>query len=901
MNTSSHEEQHLVLFVSAGDGSDAACDAVAKKLAEKFGAPYERMLSSVRQSPRVFKRNLNKEQAESCAALLRSLGAVAEVQRNGETADAQEEPAKPPPPEVVDRNCPFCGRPLQAGGVCVICRPKEVGSAAAKPTEADEPPADTPEVASDWATPTEAACAGCGGSLDTEGQCPVCDTVAPEVQEPSGPQTPEEESASIENDLSALLSPEELGVCPTCCGPMEQDGTCLICPSSDAVGKMPAEAAPAAVPDVEPPSPVAETAPAPEALDELPLEPPGFKPPPVAEAAPESGTLDELPLEPPGFEELPVADATPEPETLDVSQVEPPGFEPPPMAENAAEPEAPAPDEASPFEPLAPLGADPIPDTDDVCRSCGGPRGTDGFCLICGAGGDEPRAEAEDPAVEAMAVTGNEPPPAEPLEVVDPAGSGTTSSDPATVELPNVDAPAPAKREKTAPATGKKGISLDLMGMPRAFTIPGLLTLLLLISGIGLAMGDKFIVASCTWFLALLAGLVALWMAIQHLEKTKAGFPKLPKIVLVAFMAFLFFAGSGAIATYAAKQSALFLLDKAGEGLQAEVDRLNAEANGATDADANALESSADGGQIIMENEMLDRAVAAEAGGENDPRAALDNWRAYLEGFPDGERSTEAKRRISHWRAVVRRKDALDTVIARDRKGNNEPAARVRDWNSCLATYGNTSEIREHATERIAFWESMQQQNDTRNFPYWASLRLGDGREFSGKVVAENESELKMVLPNRLQMSFNKNDFEMIDSDHINGKRVEAEQMRLGSGVVTEQPKWGHDQGMTVLNTERAAVETMVSFRLTGFYHFEVMARADRDSGGFPSVILSLNGEQQERIRFDSEEWKLYKVTFPFRIPAGEHRLEIVYPPHYQTVQDKRTATIDYFTTAMVE
>ncbi len=62
-----------------------------------------------------------------------------------------------------------------------------------------------------------------------------------------------------------------------------------------------------------------------------------------------------------------------------------------------------------------------------------------------------------------------------------------------------------------------------------------------------------------------------------------------------------------------------------------------------------------------------------------------------------------------------------------------------------------------------------------------------------------------------------------------------------------------------------------------------------------------INGEQQERIRFDSEEWKLYRVTFPFRIPAGEQRLEIAYPPQYQTMQDKRTVAIDYFTTAMVE
>ena len=155
MSTTLESEKHLVVLLSAGDGSEAACNAVAQKLAEKFGAPYERMLASVRQSPRVFKRNLNRAQAESYAALLRSMGAVVEVQVNGSkggpdvapprpTAPETQEagsPGKPPPPEVTDRSCPFCGRALQAGGVCVICKPQEVGPGSSPESAESSPPA----------------------------------------------------------------------------------------------------------------------------------------------------------------------------------------------------------------------------------------------------------------------------------------------------------------------------------------------------------------------------------------------------------------------------------------------------------------------------------------------------------------------------------------------------------------------------------------------------------------------------------------------------------------------------------------------------------------------------------------------------------------------------------------
>lgn len=893
MNTTPESGQHLVVFVAAGDGSETACNAVARKLAEKFGAPYDRMQASVRQSPRVFKRNLNREQAESYADLLRSMGAVAEVQVNGSTAKPDvplpgappeqeaDSPQKPPPPKAINRSCPFCGRALLADGVCVICKPREVepdpspeSSESVPPAAPDpallaeeaapvmepaatldspqvvptgdtaeelaapaavsdpgvefeepEPPATAGTVPADggWAAPAPSAdingaaavvpaepgCANCGGLLDTGGQCPVCDLEAIA-------NTAAEDSASIENDLSALLSPEQLGVCPDCCGPMEQDGTCLICP--------PAEPA-----DIQAPTPA---------------EPP-------EPAAPGPG-----------------------------DEVEP-----------------------SPFEPLAPLGASLADAGADVCRGCGGPRGTDGTCLICGEG-DADRTETPDtgqsPDVEEMTITGNEPPPAEP---VTPAELAASAGNPLEPQEPT--APAAGSRKDARPAGKKRGVNPDLTSRPRALTIALLATVLLLAGGISMALTGSFMIASGLYFLALIAGLVTLFNAIRHFEQTVDRFPQLPTPVIIVFLCFLFLAGSGSILGYTFRQSASFLLDKAAEELRAEAGRPDGEDGllpGANNtADGQGLSAAEAGGQIVMEEEMLERAIAAERKGEDNPQAALEYWRAYIEGFPDGTRSSEAKRKVSHWRSVVKREDALTAAIARDRKGNSEPAARINDWKSCLARYGNTPAIRTHAKERIAFWESMLHQNSTPSFPYWASLRLEDGRTFSGKVIAENDREMKMELPNRLKMSFRKGEYKLIDSDHINGKRVECENMQLISGVTTERPKWGSEDGITILGEDRAGVEAMVPFRVTGFYHFEVMARASKDHGGFPSVILSLNGAQQERIRFDSEEWKLYQVSFPFRIPAGKQRLEIVFPPQYQTMRDKRTVAIDYFTTAIIE
>lgn len=855
----------MVLFVAAGDGSDAACEAVAQRLSDKFGMPYEKMLASVRQSPRIFKRNLNHEQAESYAAMLRSMGAVAEVKTNG-TADEQ----KPPPPEITDRTCPFCGRALQADGVCVICKPRQVAPLAAEPPPHREPdavveePAIEPEQTipadSVWAAtatagglglaetlegpgpPVQAGCANCGGLLNQDGQCPACDL---------GTAVPLDESAAIENDLSALLSPEQLGVCPNCCGPMEQDGTCLICPPADPAEWQPTE--PTASPAPASPAEAAGIVAAPpEAPDEFSLD----------------GLLD----------------------TVDMPDT------------GTAMPGPAMGHETSPFEPLAPLNVEPEEDGTNVCPECGGPKGTDGTCLICG---DDNAVDI--PAFAEMPVTGNEPPAAQMCTPEEAPSEGVAAetppsaenADPHSMKIPT------AKSSRPGPAAGKKPAAhLNLSGFPRALAIPLLATLLLLIGGITLAMAGSFIMASGIWFLALIAGLVTVFNGIQQLERTVSSFPKLPKPVIFAFLVFLFLVGSGGIAGYAFKQSAALLLNKANEEFQAEINRRSGEEGllSGTDAESAGNPESLDGGgQLIMEAEMLERAITAEGEGEENPRAALENWSAYLEGFPDGTRAPEARRKVSHWQAVVKREDALAAIIARDRKGNNDPTARIRDWRSCIGTYGNTPAIRAHAEERIDFWESMLEQSATPNFPYWASLRLNDGREFSGKVVAENENELKMELPNRLKMNFSKSEYEIIDSDHINGKRVECENMRLVSGVTTERPTWGLEDGITIIGEDRAGVEAMVPFRVTGFYNFEVMARATRDLGGFPSVILSLNGTQQERIRFDSEEWKLYSVSFPFRIPAGERRLEIVFPPQYQTMQDKRIVALDYFTTAMVE
>lgn len=902
MSTTPGSGHYLVIFVAAGDGSETARDTVARKLAEKFGAPFERMLASVHQCPRVFKRNLNREQAESYAALLRSMGAEAEVQLNGSSGtpdaappapsapQAQEEdsPGKPPPPEATDRSCPFCGRALQAGGICVICKPREVGPETSPESQESSPPAapepepapiaqepapamepaagldpnfgfqdpepavedETVPVDGGWAAPApsegigplvngagpgepvEHVCSNCSGLLNQDGQCPVCDLGAVA-------DTAAEDSTSIENDLSALLSPEELGVCPNCCGPMEQDGTCLICP--------PAE--PAVASGMTPPTTIGDTAEAPPpALSELPLD-----------------NLAEAP----------------------VPAVPGPGVE----------------EERSPFEPLTPLEAEPAGAGTDVCRGCGGPKGTDGTCLICGEEDtDGADGTGSVPDVNEMTVTGNEPPPADPVA---PADTGETAPADTPTESKEQTAPAAGGRRETPSAGKKPGVDLGLTSLPRALTIPLLATILLIIGGITTTMTGSFLIASGIWFLALIAGLVTVFNAIRHFEYAVASFPKLPKPVIFAFLCFLFIAGSGGILAYSIRQSALFLLDKASEKLQAEADRLVGENGllpGMDDAaNKDGLSTEEVGGQIIMEEEMLERAIIAEREGDDNPKAALETWSAYLEGFPDGTRASEAKRKVSQWRAVVKREDALATTITRDRRGNNDPTGRIRDWKSCLATYGNTPAIRAHAEERIVFWEAMLRQRSTATFPYWAAIRLDDGRTFSGKVVAENDRELKMELPNRLKMKFSKGEYELIESDHINGKRIECENMRLVSGVTTERPTWGREDGITILGEDRAGVEAMVSFRVTGFYHFEVMARAGRDRGGFPSVILSLNGEQQERIRFDSEEWKLYKVTFPFRIPAGEQRLEILFPPQYQTMQDKRVVAIDYFTTSMVE
>jgi len=910
MSTPQEAEQHLVVFVAAGDGSDAACDTVARKLSEKFGAPYDKMLNSVRQSPRVFKRNLSREQAESCAALLRSLGAVAEVQGGTPAPEAPDAPApesaapvaapepeatKPPPPETEERTCPFCGRALLEDGSCVICRPHEVAPAAApipvsdpdpapapapEPKITAEPPPPAAEPALDVQTEftpedlppagqvldpnigfedpgipdqpgvdpaprastfdleelgmpaVEPGCAGCGSMLSGDGQCPVCD--APPAAVTEAPPPPETVSAAIENDLSAMLPPEELGVCPNCCGPMEQDGTCLICPPSEQ-----APATPEAQPDI-----------APAAID--PLEQPAFDEPGVA-----AGPLEE--------------------------------------------------DEGSPFEPLAPLSAEPEADGSTVCNGCNGPLGPDGICLICGmdtAGGDPAAAEepTAPPEAEEMSFTGNEPPPA--LSETTVEGSG-----PAMIKLPSTEATnetdtpiAAEPKADTAPSTGKKQkVRPNNGGLPRALTIPLLITLLLTVGGVSLAVSGSFVFAAGVYFLALLAGLVSAFNLTRHLEQAVDSFPRLPKPVIFAFLVFLFFAGSGWIATYVIKSSAELLLAKAGEELQAEAERLAAGGAAAGGSDTGATEAGAGEGQILLEEDMLDRAIEAERKGEENPHAALETWRAYLEGFPDATRAPEAKRKVSHWQAVVKRQNAFAEAIARDRKGNTDPEARIRGWRSVIATYGNNDDIREHAEARIAFWDSLLHESSTPRFPYWASIQLNDGRRFSGKVIFEDDQRLKMELPNRLKMSFGKGEYELIESDHINGKQVEAEDMRLVSGVTTDKPAWGREDGITILGEGRAGVETTVSFQLTGFYHFEVMARADRDHGGFPSVILSLNGAQQERIRFDSEDWKLYRVAFPFRIPAGEQRLEIVFPPQYQTMNDKRLVAIDYFTTAMVE
>lgn len=883
MSTPLEAEQHLVVFVAAGDGSDAACDAVARKLSEKFGAPYDKMLSSVRQSPRVFKRNLNREQAESCAALLRSMGAVVEIQGGTTVGEAPEtaapiepsppEPAKPPPPAAEERTCPFCGRALLPDGSCVICRPHEVVPATAAVPATEPPPSPVPapgpsisvnvETAADLpamdevldpnigfedpgtpdqiglgpapqattlnvdglGTPvTEPGCAGCGSMLSEEGRCPVCDAAG---------ASPEEVSADIENDLSAMLPPAELGVCPECGGPMEQDGTCLICPPSE---QAPATAYP--TPDLSP------------AAFELP--------------------------EDPSFEEA-----------QDFTNAEP------------------SEEEDSPFEPLAPLNAEPEIDGSTVCRSCGGPLGSDGVCLICGAGAGDGEAAAPPPAdtaSEELSFTGNEPPPAQSETVVQESGPEQIElATPEPAAAP--DTPATARPQgDTAAATGKKPkVNVEIGGLPRALTIPLLITLLLLAGGVGLAMSGSFVFAAGVYFLALLAGLVSVFSMTRHLEQAVSGFPGLPKPVIFAFLLFLFFAGSGWIATYVIKRSAELLLTSAGEELQAEAERLAAAGAAGEALEPGDPETGSGEGRILLEEDMLERAIEAERDGEKNPRAALQAWNAYLEGFPDGERAPEARRKVSHWTAVVKRQDAFDAAVARDRRGNNDPEARIRDWRGIIATYGNDDEIRGHAEARIAFWDSLLNRNSTPRFPYWASIRLNDGRRFSGKVVFEDDQRLKMELPNRLKMSFAKGEYELIESDHINGKQVEAEDMRLVSGVTTDNPAWGREDGVTVLGEDRAGVETMVPFQLTGFYHFEVMARADRDHGGFPSVILSLNGAQQERIRFDSEDWKLYRVTFPFRIPAGEQRLEIVFPPQYQTMKDKRLVAIDYFTTAMVE
>ncbi len=897
MSTTQEAEQHLVLFVAAGDGSDAAIEAVARKLAEKFDTPFERMRASVRQTPRVFKRNMSLQQAESCATMLRSMGAVAEVQPNGSNGTAApaapaasppaaEPPApaaipepvqaatpapKPPPPEVLDQNCPFCGRDLQAGGVCVICKPREVGPdepaavAAPEVPTVEIPAIEVPEIndpgplsinlpakppvehdlgfQDPLQSQTEEDPAAAG--IEVGPTAPAADPLQPDT-------TALDESASIENDLSALLSPENLGVCPNCCGPMEQDGTCLICPPPDPSQQPAAQAEPDLVDlpqEMMPDIPTAE----PEQV--LPEQPDG------------------IPMETPP--------ETPEP------------------AQNS---------EASPFDSLAPLNAEPERDSADVCTGCGGPKGSDGTCLICGedvsSGGSPETAAHPSPDTEEMAVTRNEPPPAEPVIPEIPITPAVTdAAADSAEEKPEDERVLAAESEKKArPAAQKKGRGFDLSSLPRGLTIPLMLTLLLLTGGIAMAVADKFIIATGVYSLALITGLVAVAKAIGYLQQTVSRFPKLPKIVIIVFILFLFFAGSSSIIGYALKQSAIYLFETHGEQIQAEVARLAEEEGllGTSDADAG-METSSGEGSIIPEEEMLDRAITAEGRGEENPRAALENWQAYLEGFPDGSQSSEARRRISHWKAIVGKEDALNKVIARDRHGNGDPDARIRDWQSCLATYGNTQFIRDHAEERIDFWESMREHGADHKFPYWASLRTDDGREFSGKVIAENDYELKMELPNRLKMKFRKSEFELIESDHITGKRLEAETMLLMSGVATDKPTWGREDGFTILGDDRSGVITMVKFPATGFYHFEVMARADKDQGGFPSVLLSLNGEQQERIRFISEEWQIYKVAFPFRIPAGEHRLEILFPPHYQTMKDKRTVAIDYFTTSMLE
>lgn len=81
-----------IVFVRAGDGSPAAQQSVAERIATASKTPIAKLLAQIESGPFVYKRGLPRAKADAIAATLGKLGAVTEVNEEGTPVAAAEKP-----------------------------------------------------------------------------------------------------------------------------------------------------------------------------------------------------------------------------------------------------------------------------------------------------------------------------------------------------------------------------------------------------------------------------------------------------------------------------------------------------------------------------------------------------------------------------------------------------------------------------------------------------------------------------------------------------------------------------------------------------------------------------------------------------------------------------------------
>ena len=72
-----------IVFLKAGDGTDASAEAVAQVIATKANVPVDRLLASIRKAPFVYRKGLPRDKAEAVSRALNKLGAETLVLASG--------------------------------------------------------------------------------------------------------------------------------------------------------------------------------------------------------------------------------------------------------------------------------------------------------------------------------------------------------------------------------------------------------------------------------------------------------------------------------------------------------------------------------------------------------------------------------------------------------------------------------------------------------------------------------------------------------------------------------------------------------------------------------------------------------------------------------------------------